>query len=130
MRCLLDTHTLLWFDSHTHKLSEKVLDTLLDERNELFVSMASIWEMQIKTQLGKLSMQTSLDELIRSQQQTNGIRLLEIMPQHIYSLNKLPYHHRDPFDRMLLSQGVCEELTILTIDSKMHKYQALVACYW
>jgi len=130
MRCLLDTHVLLWFDGAPEKLSKKVLDILLDENNELYLSHVSIWEMQIKHQLGKLVIDTKLKELISSQQKINGLQLLNIEPEHIYSLSELPSHHRDPFDRMLISQAMTEEMTLLTIDEKIQLYQKQVNWLW
>ncbi len=130
MRLLLDTHVLLWFDGSPEKLSPKVLKTLLDENNELFLSHASIWEMQIKHQLRKLTLQTELKELIDSQQKINGLQLLDIKPKHVYSLNDLPSFHRDPFDRMLISQAITENMALITIDEKIHLYQEQVNCLW
>jgi len=130
MRYLLDTHALLWFDGTPDKLSPKVLDILLDEGNELYLSHASIWEMQIKHQLGKLTLETELKELIDSQQKTNALQLLDIESKHIYALNELPSHHRDPFDRMLISQAMTEEMILLTIDEKIQLYQEQVNWLW
>ncbi|MFT4928359.1 MAG: PIN domain nuclease of toxin-antitoxin system [Phenylobacterium sp.] len=130
MRYLLDTHVLLWFDGAPEKLSENVLNILLNENNELYLSHASIWEMQIKIQLNKLTLESKLKELVDSQQQTNGLQLLPIEPKHIYALNKLDTHHRDPFDRMLISQAMTEQMTLLTVDSKIHLYQDIIHWLW
>jgi len=130
MRYLLDTHTLLWFDSAPEKLSSKVLKILLNEDNELYLSHVSLWEIQIKHQLGKLQLETDLKALIEAQQQTNALELLEIKPEHIYALASLPSHHRDPFDRMLISQAMAEQMPLITIDKKIALYQDQVKWIW
>jgi len=130
MRYLLDTHTLLWFDASPEKLSPKVLDILLDEDNQLYLSHASIWEMQIKYQLGKLQLETELKALISTQQTINDLRLLDIKTQHIYALKELPAHHRDPFDRLLISQAIIEQMPLLTIDEKIQQYEEQIEWLW
>ncbi len=130
MRYLLDSHTLLWFDGSPEKLSKKVLKILLDKENELYLSHASLWEMQIKQQLGKLKLETEMERLIDSQCQTNDIQLLNMEPEHIYGLQALPSHHRDPFDRMLISQAMIEDMTLISIDEKIQLYQPQINCLW
>ena len=103
MRCLLDTHTFLWWDVEPDKLSPRVLSLLEDRTNLLFLSMVSVWEMQIKMQLGKLHLQRSLGETVRSQGSRNGIVLMPIRLEHITALAQLPLHHKDPFDRLLVA---------------------------
>ncbi|HFB66705.1 MAG TPA: type II toxin-antitoxin system VapC family toxin [Aeromonadales bacterium] len=130
MRYLLDTHALLWFDSSPEKLSSTVLDILLNENNELYLSHASLWEIQIKYQLDKIKLETDLKTLIESQQQVNGLQLLDIKAEHIYALGTLPPHHRDPFDRMLISQAMTEKMSLITIDKKIILYQEEVNWIW
>jgi PIN domain nuclease of toxin-antitoxin system len=130
MRYLLDTHVLLWFDGAPDKLSQPVLNILLDEGNELYLSHASIWEMQIKAQLGKLTLETALKTLIDLQQQINGLQLLSVESKHIYALNQLPFHHRDPFDRMLISQAMTEKMILLSVDEKIQLYKDNIQWLW
>ncbi|MBK9215759.1 MAG: type II toxin-antitoxin system VapC family toxin [Chloracidobacterium sp.] len=105
MKILLDTHCLLWWDDQTTKLSKTALSALEDENNTLYISDASIWELQIKSQLGKIGLRTTIEELITDQTRDNGARILHIDTDHILGLQKLPFHHKDPFDRLLASQA-------------------------
>lgn len=98
MKLLLDTHTFIWWDSSPQKLSPKALALCQNPENILLLSIGSIWEMQIKIQLGKLSLNLPLPQLIESQQQTNDIEVLPINLTHLFTLDSLPNHHKDPFD--------------------------------
>lgn len=106
MNLLLDTHVFIWLSLTPEQLSQRVTDLLMDETNLWFLSLVSVWEMQIKQQLGKLSLNLPLPELIASQQQTNGLQLLPIELNHIFTLENLPQFHRDPFDRLLIAQAI------------------------
>jgi PIN domain nuclease of toxin-antitoxin system len=119
---LLDTHVLIWLSLTPERLSERVTDLLMDETNLWFLSLASVWEMQIKRQLGKLSLNLPLPELIASQQQTNGLQLLPIELNHIFTLENLPQFHRDPFDRLLIAQAITEQIPLLSIDTVFDHY--------
>jgi len=130
MRYLLDTHVLIWFDSSPEKLSKKVLDVLLNEKNQLYISHVSLWEMQIKSQLGKLTLGSSLKDLVSSQQSINGLEMLNIQAEHIYALETLASYHRDPFDRLLIAQSMIEKMVLLTADEKIHQYQKDVKWLW
>ncbi len=122
MRLLLDTHVFIWWDAEPARLSARVRSLLADPANELLLSVASIWEMQIKAQMGKLSLRLALADLIREQQETNGLQLLSIDPHHVLALDSLPLHHKDPFDRMLLAQSQTDGLMFLTADSAFAAY--------
>ncbi len=128
MNYLLDTHTFIWWDSIPEKLSAQVLECCQDSNNQLFLSIASIWEMQIKYQLGKLTLKTKLEVLIKEQVQKNGLLLLSVKPEHIFALSKLPNVHKDPFDRLLISQSMQEEITLLSRDSVFNDYP--VDVFW
>ena len=93
-----------------------------DSSNTIMLSVASLWEIQIKQNLGKLVLHAPLQELVESQQVTNKIEILDIQASHVYSLASPPDYHRDPFDRIIVSQGVSEKLTIITHDSVLQKY--------
>lgn len=122
MKLLLDTHTFIWWDSSPQKLSPKALAFCQNPENTLLLSMASIWEIQIKLQLGKLSLNLPLPELIESQQQTNNIELLPINLIHVLTLDSLPKHHKDPFDRLLISQAIVESAVLVSGDSILANY--------
>jgi PIN domain nuclease of toxin-antitoxin system len=119
---LLDRHVFIWLSLTPERLSERVTDLLMDETNFWFLSLASVWEMQIKRQLGKLSLNLPLPELIASQQQTNGLQLLPIELNHIFMLENLPQFHRDPFDRLLIAQAITEQIPLLSIDTVFDHY--------
>jgi PIN domain nuclease of toxin-antitoxin system len=87
----------------------------------LMLSVASIWEMQIKNQLGKLQLRVPLPEIIREQRE-NGIEILPIEPAHIFTLDSLPGHHKDPFDRLLIAQAIVEDAVLLTADPLIQQY--------
>ncbi len=108
MRLLLDTHALLWFLGGSDRLSTNARAAIEDVSNTRLFSVASAWEIAIKTSLGKLSLTTSFAQLIPGQLHANAIQLLPIHPAHMAALIGLPFHHRDPFDRMLVAQAVAE----------------------
>ncbi|MEG3974265.1 type II toxin-antitoxin system VapC family toxin [Microcoleus sp. herbarium8] len=122
MKLLLDTHTFIWWDSSPQKLSPKALALCQNPENTLLLSMASIWEIQIKLQLGKLSLNLPLPELIETQQQTNNIELLPINLIHVLTLDSLPSHQKDPFDRLLISQAIVEDAVLVSGDSTLANY--------
>jgi PIN domain nuclease of toxin-antitoxin system len=122
MKLLIDTHVLLWLAGDAESLSEKVTSLILDDQTSLFLSFASIWEIQIKSQLGKLNLNRLLPDLIEQQCEINEIQLLEIKLEHVYGLKDLPNHHRDPFDRLLVAQSRVEEMPIVSIDNVLDAY--------
>jgi PIN domain nuclease of toxin-antitoxin system len=124
-RVLVDTHAFIWWDSVPEELPDRVLSLMKDPLTELLVSCVSIWEMQIKQMLGKLNMEMPISELIETQQQ-NGIHILDINLQHIFSLEDVPHIHKDPFDRMLVSQALYEKIPIITNDIEIKKYHVTV----
>jgi PIN domain nuclease of toxin-antitoxin system len=117
MRLLLDTHIFIWWADQPEKLSPAALSALEDEANELLLSVASVWEMQIKIQLGKLKLSLPLKDLIKNQQETNDLTVSPVALTHVLALDALPFHHKDPFDRLLIAQSVEEDLTLITADS-------------
>ena len=122
MRLLLDTHTLMWWAGKSKRLPTKVRDLLEDSTNEVFISVANAWEMQIKAQLGKLTLHKPWSEVVRDQMTTNGFRLLHAELPHIEVLDSLPFHHKDPFDRLLIAQAIHENLTLVSNDPKFPSY--------
>jgi len=122
MKLLLDTHTFIWWADQPEKLSPNALSALEDEANELLLSVASVWEMQIKIQLGKLKLSLPLKELIKNQQEANDLMVSPVALTHVLALDDLPYHHKDPFDRLLIAQSIAEGLTLVTADSQFSAY--------
>ena len=128
MKLLLDTHTLLWWRDNPAELSETALAALRDPNNTLLISLATLWELQIKVGLNKLSVDVSLSEMVRQEVEENGMELLPITANHIYALSSLPHHHRDPFDRLLIAQAQTENATLVTKDHLIALYS--VATLW
>ena len=93
-----------------------------DEDNELVLSVASVWEMQIKIQMGKLKLSLPLKELLKNQRETNDLTISPVTLTYVLAVDALPFHHKDPFDRLLIAQSIEEELTIVTADSKFSAY--------
>ena len=122
MKLLLDTHTFIWWDSAPANLSTRVLELCEDEKNSLILSVVSVWEIQIKSQLGKLKLDEPLDELVRSQQHRNNVQVLPAKLAHILALNHLPFHHKDPFDRLLIAQANIEGAVLLSKDRAFSSY--------
>ena len=122
MRLLLDTHALIWAATLDERLSEQAKSHILDADNELYLSVASIWEMSIKTGLGKLILQQPIEQIINEQVQINGLNILNIESSHAFAVAALPWHHRDPFDRLIISQCKIEKLTLLSCDTAMDAY--------
>ena len=122
MQLLLDTHSFIWWSINSEKLSLTGQDLLLDRNNRLFLSVASVWEMQIKLQLGKLQLNPSLQELIKNQITINNLEILSIDLAHIWTLATLIHYHKDPFDRLLISQSITEIMPILSIDEIFDLY--------
>jgi PIN domain nuclease of toxin-antitoxin system len=122
MKLLLDTHTFMWWDSNPNQISSQTLSLLKKPENQVIVSLVSVWEIQIKTHLGKLELQAPLSEIILRQQTENGVSLLAIALPHILELDHLPWHHKDPFDRLLIAQSRCESAVLVSRDSVFKAY--------
>lgn len=122
MKLLLDTHAFLWLNDSPEKLSVAARQACEDLDNRLYLSLASVWEIQIKQQLGKLQLNASWLEMIKTQQQDNDLTLLPLELLHIEALNHLPPVHKDPFDRMLIAQAIEESMTIITVDGYFADY--------
>ena len=122
MKLLLDTHTFVWWDSDPSRLSSSALQACQNQANTMMLSVVSVWEMQIKTQLGKLKLNMPLAEIIRNQQQVNGVQILSMTLDHVLALEDLPVHHKDPFDRLLIAQANVEEAVLVSSDSAFSEY--------
>lgn len=122
MRLLLDTHIFLWYISGDSRLSASIRDQIDDRKNEAFLSVGSFWEIVIKFELGKLPLPQQPDSYIPAQRRLHGIDSLPFEESDAQKLAGLPPHHRDPFDRMLVSQALAKGLTIVTVDPIIEKY--------
>ena len=122
MKLLLDTHTALWWINEYEKLSSKARELLLDEEFTLYISIASIWEIAIKSSLGKLPGFNGGIRKILSNMEEMPIELVPIIPRHIEIVETLPFIHRDPFDRLLVALAIADDMTILTADENIRKY--------
>lgn len=121
MDLLLDTCAFIWWDSGG-SLSATASAALLDPANRLHLSHASIWEMQLKHQKGKLPLRKPLPEIIQEQIAQNGVLLLPIEPRDIYGLGELASHHADPFDRLIISQAKLRGFSVVTEDGEFARY--------
>jgi len=126
VRLLLDTHALLWMSADSDRLSVRAATALLDSRNTILFSVAGWWELAIKIGLGKLDMRSDWAATLKREMRHNGIEWLPIRPDHCERLPSLPFHHRDPFDRLLIAQAQAEELAIVTADPQFTAYDVEV----
>lgn len=122
MNLLLDTHVFIWWLSDDKHLSKKAR-SLIKNAQEIYISSASIWEAGIKIQIGRLNVE--MNELVAAIE-NEGFLELPITTAHAAYVTTLPHHHRDPFDRMLIAQAICEPLRFLTVDEKLKEYSELV----
>jgi len=111
MKILLDTHAFIWFAEDDNQLDETMKRLIEKSSNEIFLSIASIWEMAIKMQLKKLNLDKTIEDIIDIVT-VNGFELLPILPQHIIRMTTLDFYHRDPFDRIIIAQGLFENMKI------------------
>ncbi|MGB3850485.1 MAG: type II toxin-antitoxin system VapC family toxin [Tunicatimonas sp.] len=121
MRCLLDTQAIIWMLENDPKLSKGASLVIKDAQNELYASIVSLWEMTIKRSLGKLNIRPSLDD-VQLELRRIQIPILPIEMSHLKKLQGLAYHHKDPFDRLLISQALAESLTLISSDGEFKKY--------
>jgi PIN domain nuclease of toxin-antitoxin system len=122
MNLLLDSNILIWFTLTPDRLSAKVTQFIADKDNNLFISIASIWEIQIKLQIQKLTLDLPLSTLIKDLQEHSDIRILDITLPHIYALENLPNEHRDPFDRIMIAQAMVEGMPFVSADKVFDMY--------
>ena len=121
MQLLLDTHAFIWFISGDEAMPSKVIDAIRNIENKCYISIASIWEIAIKSSLKKLELKSDFNKIIDLLIE-NEIELLPITFAHLQALIQLEFHHRDPFDRLIIAQGSVEQLTIITKDEQFVKY--------
>ncbi|MEP7311516.1 MAG: type II toxin-antitoxin system VapC family toxin [Pseudomonadota bacterium] len=122
MRVLLDTHVFLWWVGGTRKLPSKAAATIRNPDNICLLSLASIWELAIKVSLGKLTLAQPVERFVVEQVAANTFETLEIRLAHLGQVERLPRHHGDPFDRLLIAQSLEEELSLVTADPVFRRY--------
>ena len=122
MRYLLDTNALLWFLDNDKKLSRRARQLIESSSHESLISIVSLWEIAIKTGLGKLDLSEPFEQMFPEQLHFNNIEILDITVDSLIKLTTLPFHHRDPFDRLIIAQGLVEGLPIISVDTTFDAY--------
>jgi PIN domain nuclease of toxin-antitoxin system len=121
MKYLLDTHTLIWFAAEDARVPPSITDVIARDPTITCVSVASLWEIAIKLSTGKLELDGGLENLLDGMKR-NRLESLPIAPSHLVQVSRLPFHHRDPFDRMLVAQALADDLTLISADSQLDAY--------
>lgn len=122
MRLLLDTHTFLWYIWDHPELSPTAIELIEDKQNEKFVSIVSVWEMAIKVSTGKLMLNRPFNDLKSAMIEGNGFELWPLSFDHTVFVSTLPYHHKDPFDRLLIAQSLTDQMPIIGRDEMFDRY--------
>jgi PIN domain nuclease of toxin-antitoxin system len=124
MKLLLDTHALLWFIGNDPQSSPTARKSIENPAHEKFGSVASLWEIAIKLSLEKLKLPRPFGEVFPQQLEVNGFGLLSISCAQLHQLVSLPFHHRDPSDRLLIAQAIADDMAVITCDPEFLKYSA------
>jgi PIN domain nuclease of toxin-antitoxin system len=122
LKLLLDTQCLLWWFTEPEKLNSVAIEQIISEDNELFFSVASTWEIAIKVGIGKLPLSEPVETYVASRMRLLGAKQLDIVFRHACTVATLPLFHRDPFDRILISQAQIEHMTLVTADEILTQY--------
>ena len=122
MRLLLDTHTLLWFALTDPQLSSAATSLIMDPAHEKLVSPASYWEIAIKISVKKYALSKPYEVFMQEAIDKNGFGILHIEPKHTAAVTTLPFHHKDPFDRLLVAQAMVEDIPIISGDPVLDSY--------
>jgi len=126
MKVLIDTHVFLWWITNDPRLSPRAREIIADGANVVFLSAASGWEIAIKAKLGRLRLPDEPERFILKQLELNAIEVLPVQMSHALHVYALPYHHQDPFDRLLIAQARLEKVPILTADPQISRYEVEV----
>jgi PIN domain nuclease of toxin-antitoxin system len=118
---LIDTQSFIWFVDDDPKLLNSVRAVMEDGKNSLFISIASLWEIVIKSSLGKLNLKWPVPQIIQGVSK-NGFTILQIKPEHLITLHRLEYIHKDPFDRIIISQAITENMQVISTDEIFSRY--------
>jgi PIN domain nuclease of toxin-antitoxin system len=121
MNYLLDTHAIIWYLEESPDLPQPIADIIDNPKNIVSISSASLWEITIKASLGKLDLKLSLGELF-SLISTRDFQIIQVENEHLLVLSQLPFVHKDPFDRLLIATSKAENVTIITVDENIQKY--------
>lgn len=122
MTALLDTHAFIWFIEGNTRLSLPARHLIQDEACTIYLSIASVWEMAIKHSLGKLRLTHPFGEVVTAQMARNDIHLLGIAVPHLVRVSSLPFHHKDPFDRLIIAQSLTDDVPVISADSAFDAY--------
>jgi PIN domain nuclease of toxin-antitoxin system len=122
MKLLLDTHTFLWFVLNDPQLRPTAQILIRDPQNDIYLSPASYWEIAIKISIGKYQLPTSYDTWMRDQITINTFEILPVLIEHTAILTNLPFHHKDPFDRLIIAQSICENIPVISADRTFDNY--------
>ena len=132
-RLLLDTHVFVWAKTGERQLAEEVRKMIVAPENEIFVSLASAWELAIKASIGKLDGDPALliggRDVFERVLSESGFQLLGTEAEHVFAAAGLPLHHRDPFDRIIIAQATTEHMTLVTADARFTAYKGLALLY-
>jgi len=123
MRYLLDTHTFLWWNMDDAQLSSLAKELIADGNNEIFLSAASAWEIAIKTARGRLTLPEDPTRYVSNRLSLHGFQALPVQIHHAVQVYKLPLHHADPFDRLLIAQSQIESMSLISADVEIRKYE-------
>jgi len=124
VKLLLDTHTFLWFIGGNSELSSHARAVIEEEENDRYLSVASLWEMAIKVSIGRLEVPLPFTRLVEQHVRGNAIEVLRIGPEHLDEQRRMSFHHRDPFDRLIIAQAIVEEMPIVSCDDTFENYSA------
>jgi PIN domain nuclease of toxin-antitoxin system len=122
MKALLDTHTFLWWIGDSPSLSPTVRELILNGENDIFLSVATIWEIAIKAHKGRITLPETLEKVVANAQSYYHFSVLPIQTSHACRAGSLPNHHHDPFDRLLIAQCQVEEMVLLSADKIIQDY--------
>ena len=126
MRLLLDTHAFVWFVDGNPKLSNAARTAIDDVENLVYLSLASVWELAILVSLQRLTLQRTVKEYVALYTERNAIDLLPVTIDHIEGIVSLPFHHRDPFDRLIIAQAKSNDLILVSADNVFQRYEVNV----
>jgi PIN domain nuclease of toxin-antitoxin system len=122
VRVLIDTHVFIWYVQNSERLPRLVTALINDGRNDVLFSIARVWEMAIKQSTGKLNLGVPYASFIEEQMRLNNMELLPVRLNHLEVVTTLPFHHRDPFDRLLIAQSIVEDIVLISADSVVSLY--------
>ncbi len=121
MNYLIDTHVFIWYATGDNRLNKRII-SLIEGNNEIYLSMASLWEMAIKVNIGRLKFKEPFKKIVTRQIEINNYHVLNIKPEHTFHLSNLELFHKDPFDRIIISQAIVEDMPIISKDKYFKNY--------